>query len=167
MCARTGSRILRASSGSRSASSSIEPLRSANRTVTCFRSPSSAAFAVRIRAARCFGVYASGDAGGDAIAAPAGVTRSPHSRQNFADAGSSVRQFEQLTTRRAPHSRQNFACAGFSWRHAGHCTGPYPCQRGASWVATSSPYRTSPSRAPISRANRLIWATISSVMVGL
>src|SRR5919106_4923272 len=48
MCPRTGSRSLRASSGSRSASSSIELLRSANRTVTCLRSPSSAAFDVRI-----------------------------------------------------------------------------------------------------------------------
>ena len=33
--------MLRASSGSRSASSSIDPLRSAKRTVTCLRSPSS------------------------------------------------------------------------------------------------------------------------------
>jgi pimeloyl-ACP methyl ester carboxylesterase len=52
----TGSRIFRASSGSRSASSSIEPLRSANRTVTCLRSPSRAALDVRIFSARCFGV---------------------------------------------------------------------------------------------------------------
>jgi hypothetical protein len=76
---------------------------------------------MRIRSARCFGVYASGDADDDTIAAPEGVTRSPHSRQNFADGGSSVRQFEQLRTRRAPHSTQNLACAGFSCRHAGHC----------------------------------------------
>jgi hypothetical protein len=41
----------------------------------------------------------------------------------------------------------------------------YPRHRGANCVATSSPYRTSPSRTPISRANRLAWATISSVMV--
>jgi hypothetical protein len=39
---------------------SIEPLRSANRTVTCLRSPSRAALEVRIFSARCFGVYASG-----------------------------------------------------------------------------------------------------------
>ena len=43
MCSSTGSRSLRASSGSRSASSSIEPLRSAKSTVTCLRSPSRAA----------------------------------------------------------------------------------------------------------------------------
>ena len=47
---------LRASSGSRSASNSIEPLRSAKRTVTCLRSPSSAPFDVRILSARCFGM---------------------------------------------------------------------------------------------------------------
>jgi hypothetical protein len=57
----TGSRSLRASSGSRSASNSIESLRSAKRTVTCLRSPSRAALDVRIFSARCFGVYASGD----------------------------------------------------------------------------------------------------------
>jgi hypothetical protein len=38
------------------ARSSIEPLRSAKRTVTCLRSPSSAAFELMMRSARCFGV---------------------------------------------------------------------------------------------------------------
>jgi hypothetical protein len=52
----TGSRILRASSGSRSASSSIEPFRSANSTVTCLRSPSRADLEVRILSARWLGV---------------------------------------------------------------------------------------------------------------
>ena len=42
--------------GSRSASSSMEPLRSANSTVTCLRSPSRAPFEVRIFSARCLGV---------------------------------------------------------------------------------------------------------------
>ncbi len=60
MCVEHGSRSLPASSGSRSASSSIEPFRSAKRTVTCLRSPSSAAREVRIFSARCFGVYDSG-----------------------------------------------------------------------------------------------------------
>src|SRR5262249_42904834 len=40
--------MARASSGSRSASSSIDPLRSANSTVTCLRSPSRAAREVRL-----------------------------------------------------------------------------------------------------------------------
>ena len=43
------SRSLRASSGSRSASSSMEPLRSAKRTVTCLRSPSKAVLSPRQR----------------------------------------------------------------------------------------------------------------------
>jgi DNA-binding transcriptional LysR family regulator len=38
-------------------------------------------------------------------------------------------------------------------------------QRAANWVATTSSYLTCPSRAPISRANRLMWVIISSLMV--
>jgi hypothetical protein len=73
----TGSRNLRASSGSPSASSSIEPLRSAKSTVTCLRSPSSAALEVRIFSARCLGVYVSG-AGEPTRAAVPAVTAWPH-----------------------------------------------------------------------------------------
>ena len=40
------------------------------------------------------------------------------------------------------------------------------CQRGANCVATTWSYLTSPSSRPISRANRLMCATICSVMVG-
>jgi hypothetical protein len=43
--------------------------------------------------------------------------------------------------------------------------GSYPFQRAANWVATTSSYLTCPSRAPISRANRLMCVTISSLMV--
>jgi hypothetical protein len=50
------------------------------------RSPSSDAFEVRIRSARCFGVYASGEANRSARAA-AGL---PHAGQNFALAESSA-----------------------------------------------------------------------------
>src|SRR5262249_4473876 len=67
--------------GSRSASSSMEPLRSANRTVTCLRSPSRALLEVRIFSARCLGVYVSGDPNcGGAVIRPSDV---PHSPQNF------------------------------------------------------------------------------------
>ena len=38
------------------ASGKLDPLRSAKRTVTCLRSPSSAALEVRIFSARCLGV---------------------------------------------------------------------------------------------------------------
>src|SRR5262245_29247343 len=119
MCASTGSRSLRASSGSRSASSSMEPLRSAKSTVTCLRSPSSAAFEVRILSAKCFGVYDSVLAkrvGSDATA----EMRSPHCRQNLAEGGSSLRHLGQVSANRDPHSRQNFAVVGFSCAHCGH-----------------------------------------------
>src|SRR2546425_7491186 len=102
MCARTGSRILRAFSGSRSASSSIDLL--------------PFAFERRRRGQNSLGEMFRrvhlGRSGRRHRDAPEGATRSPHSRQNFADGGNSVPQFEPRTTRRAPHSRQNFACAG-------------------------------------------------------
>src|SRR5438105_4456410 len=93
----TGSRMLRASSGSRSASSSIEPLRSANRTVTCLRSPSRAAREVRMRSARCLGVYASGAAGlgAGAVGTSTGV---PHSMQKRSCAVSPVPEVYNLGT---------------------------------------------------------------------
>src|SRR5438309_302311 len=67
----SGSRILRASSGSRSASSSIEPLTSAKSTVTCLRSPSSAVREARIFSARCLGVEYFGGSAASAIRHPA------------------------------------------------------------------------------------------------
>ena len=54
----------RASSGSASSISASEPLTSANSTVTCLRSPSSAARERRTRSARCLGVRASSDGRG-------------------------------------------------------------------------------------------------------
>src|SRR5262245_4885822 len=44
----------------------------------------------------------------------------PHSRQNFAPAGSSVPHIAHLRARAVPHSRQNFAWGGFSWWQRGH-----------------------------------------------
>ena len=52
----TREQAARRTPASRAARSSIDALRSAKRMVTCLRSPSSAAFDVRIRSARCFGV---------------------------------------------------------------------------------------------------------------
>src|SRR4030095_6359980 len=48
------------------------------------------------------------------------ATGSPHSKQNFAPAGSSLRHFVQISATRAPHSRQNFAWGGFACWHRGH-----------------------------------------------
>ena len=110
--------IFRASSGSRSASSSIEPLRSAKSTVTCLRSPSSAAFEVRIFSARCRGVYVSGAT--DRSAAVNVATACPHCRQKRAVPGSSAPQDAQASARRLPQPRQNRAWAGLSCWHRGH-----------------------------------------------
>ena len=48
------------------------------------------------------------------------LTDCPHSRQNFAPAGSSVPHAAHLRARGVPHSRQNFACGGFSCWQRGH-----------------------------------------------
>src|SRR5262245_11866985 len=128
MSSRTGSRILRASSGSRSASSSMDPLRSAKRTVTCLRSPSRAALEVRIFSARCLGVYASG-AGKRAVAPVSSPripgyhswdTGVPHLLQNLEPAGSGLAQEAQVKTNRAPHARQKFDSDGLACWQLGH-----------------------------------------------
>ena len=113
---------LRASSGSRSAMSSIESLVSAKSTVTCLRSPSSVSLEVRIFSARCRGVYDPGEAkrGPPAGAPPTGCA---HSRQNLAAAGSGAPQASHRALSGAPHPRQNFASCGFAVRHRRHVIG--------------------------------------------
>src|SRR5262249_46689447 len=64
MCSSTGSISSRASTGSRALISSMEPLRSANSTVSCLRSPPGTV-GVRVLSARCRGVGDSGGAVGD------------------------------------------------------------------------------------------------------
>src|SRR4029434_3689493 len=86
---------------------------------SCLRSPSRAALEVRIFSARRLSVLDSGDVNrGSTVAGDA--TGSPHSKQNFAPAGSSLRHFVQVSATRAPHSKQNFAWGGFSCWHRGH-----------------------------------------------
>src|SRR5215470_8016144 len=95
----------------------MEPLRSANSTVTCLRSPSSALLEVRIFSARCLGVYASGLA-----KRPAGsvVSAAPQDRQNFLPGVTGVPQLGQVASSRAPQSSQKRAPALFSAWHRGH-----------------------------------------------
>src|SRR5215510_7400716 len=123
MYSRTGSRILRASSGSRSASSFIEPLRSAKSTVTCLRSPSRAAFDFRMRSARCCGVYVSGEVKREAVG-PVEAEVDPvgwaHSEQKLAVGESAAPQLAHARARGAAHSSQNFAPRRFSCWHRGH-----------------------------------------------
>src|SRR5262249_19344772 len=121
MCSRIGSRSFRASSGSRSASNSIEPFMSANNTVTCLRSPSRAFFVMRILSARCLGVYASTEPNFPEVTKAAGAassSRCPHCLQNFAPSRVAPPQFGQTTSSREPQFSQNTASPGF-W--AWHC----------------------------------------------
>src|SRR6185503_11719852 len=75
-------------SGPTRSASGVEFAMSQKSTVTCLRSPSRAPREVRMRSARCLGVYAAGEANS------LRPRRSrPHSRQNFAESGSSVEQF--------------------------------------------------------------------------
>src|SRR5204862_7518727 len=117
-----GSRIRRASSGSRSASSSIELLRSAKRTVTCFRSPSIAVFDVRIFSARRRGVYESGEAN-RVLASPAfggGPIGWPHFLQKLCERALTVPQATQASASFVPHSGQKSASGGDGCWHRGH-----------------------------------------------
>ena len=102
------------SSGSRSASSSIEPLRSTKSTVTCLRSPSRVARPARIFSARCSGGW------GAAIgAAPA--SRWPQLSQCLAAGGLAVAHDGHVTVskRGAAHSAQKRAPSRFTWPHDG------------------------------------------------
>ena len=54
---------------------------------------------------------------------PPAATGVPHSRQNFAPLGSSVRHWAQVTWKEAPHSRQNLAWSGLTWPQAEQFTG--------------------------------------------
>ena len=57
----------------------MDPLRSAKSTVTCFRSPSSAAFEVRILSARWRGMWLPGEPA--VVADVSGGIRAPHAQQ--------------------------------------------------------------------------------------
>jgi hypothetical protein len=96
---------------------------SANNTVTCFRSPSSAFLEVRIFSARCFGVYDSGERSFVAVAAWA--SGAPHSLQYLFVGGLDARQEGHSDSSRAPHSPQNFTPGGFSCWQREHCISKY------------------------------------------
>src|SRR5215510_15848204 len=97
-------------SGSRRSASREESTMSQKSTVTCLRSPSRAAFEVRIFSARCLGVYAAGEAkrwdaersdaivvaGAPPAAAAPSVSRVPHSLQNLWPGGLSFRHVGQI-----------------------------------------------------------------------
>src|SRR5215831_12837050 len=130
MCSRTGSRSLRASSGSRSASISIEPFKSAKRTVTCLRSPSRADFEVRIFSTRCLGVYVSGGPSLPAGTAVESATNAPQPPQNFSLPSFTNPQDGHTSANDDPHSPQKRRPSRFSaWQRGHRIAGP-PRERG-------------------------------------
>src|SRR5919109_3804515 len=130
MYSRTGSRSWRASSGSRSASNSIELFRSANKTVTCLRSPSSTRFEVWIFSTKCPGVYLTGDGNcGAGVVAGCALSGVPHSLQNLARGSASVPQCGQRGLRGAPHSMQNLLPSGVSASQCGQRMRASPAQQ--------------------------------------
>src|SRR5215469_15095477 len=109
--------MARASSGSRSSISSIEPLMSANSAVTVLRSPSESATV-------CSDVNRT-----DVVEEVRAVDPNPleasaaaHSPQNFAVGAFSYPHFAQRFLKGAAHSLQNFCSAGFSAPHVGQFT---------------------------------------------
>jgi hypothetical protein len=135
-----------------------EPLRSAKSTVTCLRSPSSAAFDVRIFSARCFGVYDSGDANRDAaaVAVGAAANAAPQLSQNLLPASTFAPQVGQTAANVAPHSRQNRAPSEFSARHRGQVMSEPPRHGPEVERSAESKRRgaTGQERAPVIRRRR-------------
>src|SRR5262250_2501712 len=122
------------SSGSSRSDIAVNPDTSLKTTVTCLRSPTIAAFEVRILSARCLGVYACGLANlvwlagapaavrvgaGAAVPAAAGAapsppgacapSRAPQVLQNLFAGGLTAPQDRQTGDSRAPQSPQNAA----------------------------------------------------------
>src|SRR5208283_1725569 len=110
-----GSTIARASSGSRSCSSSVEPLISANSAVTVLRSPSrfSEAGESATRIGESFGFFDDAAAGCPS-AAPIAV---PHFLQNRAPGLSDALHAGQVSSSFDPHDSQNDESAGLSLLH--------------------------------------------------
>src|SRR5262249_11845261 len=108
----------RASWGSRSTRSSIDPLRSAKSTVTCLRSPSRPALELSMVSARCPGVYVAGTS--KRLACSRGrSTGCAQMTQNFAAAMSGAPQLAQREGSGVAASRQNRASGGFAVRQRG------------------------------------------------
>src|SRR3984893_4519074 len=105
-----GSMMARASSGSRSRSSSVEPLMSANSAVTVLRSPSATLATAASSAARTGGA----DGGRIVDFVVAGVRGAAHLPQNRAAGEFSNPHCEHRELNGAAHCSQNLSPAGFS-----------------------------------------------------
>src|SRR5579872_541189 len=112
--------IARASSGSRSCSSSVEPLISANSAVTVLRSPSIAS------GTALSGVTVICDFGDETVAEAAalvGPIAVPHFLQNRAPGLTDALHAGQINSSLAPHPSQHEASPGLSWLQDGHRIG--------------------------------------------
>src|SRR6266481_4722498 len=112
--------MARASSGSRSSISSIEPLMSANSAVTVLRSPSIAADAAPSAATIIC------DLGEETIveaAAFAWAIAVPHFLQNRAPGLTDALHAGHINSSFAPHPSQNAASPGLSWLQNGQSIG--------------------------------------------
>src|SRR5580700_8830513 len=98
--------IARASSGSRSRISSVEPLMSANNAVTVLRSPSSESAECGSESRR---IVAAGEESGLTGFASWSKAAAPHLLQNFAPAVRVAPQHEQAIWNLAPHCSQKRA----------------------------------------------------------
>src|SRR5215472_11047536 len=110
--------MARASSGSRSSISSIDPLMSANSAVTVLRSPSGIAWASASPVTVSVGAPAPALGIRVADAAPrSGDNEVPQSPQNFLSSGFSAPHLGQGLASCAPQSPQNLFPEGLSERH--------------------------------------------------
>src|ERR1700750_2801705 len=117
--------IARASSGSSSAISSVEPLISANSALTVFRSPSRDVWVSDASEPTRIPGFLS-EVAMEALVevAAAELSSAPHSPQNLADGMFSKLQLAQGRFNAVPHSLQNFSPSGFSALQLAHRIGP-------------------------------------------
>jgi hypothetical protein len=99
----------------------MDPFRSAKRTVTCFLSPSSAVLEVRMRSARCLGVYDCGELNFGSARVGEGTRDFPQPPQNFSFPSLLKPHAGHVEESEHPHSPQNRRVSRFSARHRGHC----------------------------------------------
>src|SRR5208282_2517573 len=128
-----GSTIARASSGSRSSISSIEPLMSAKSAVTVLRSPSTASDAPASAATLISDLVEEPVAEASAFVEPIAV---PHFLQNRAPGLSDALHAGQANSSFDPHPSQNEASAGLSWLHFAHSIVVYPASSSSSALAS-------------------------------
>src|ERR1700687_5934818 len=125
MSCSAGSTRARASSGSRFSSNSVEPLRSANSTVTNLRSPSDISSVSADTVTALVGVDTAGDFGwlalGTLASAGALLKAAPLSFQNLAPGRLDDPHEGHCIGRGAPHVSQNLALLECSESQLGQC----------------------------------------------